>query len=96
MKHDIDHLFAYHSPKGDQPAQYEAIRAAGRHFARIVLANTTEGEDQDTAIRHIRDAVMTSNASIALELPAPSQSAINSTIDLIIRQSIQRNARRLG
>lgn len=97
MKHDIDHIFSYHAPRDGQPAKYEAIRAAGRHFARIVLANTTEGEDQDIVIRHIRDAVMTANASIALVLaPSPGAVALGDAIDRIIRQSNERNARIRG
>lgn len=63
----IDDLFSYHAPKADQPERYESIRAAAREFAKVVVANTPDSADQTTAIRKIREAVMTANASIALE-----------------------------
>ena len=64
---EIENLFSYHAPSGDQAARYEAIRSAARHMAAIIVANTPEGADQTTAIRKLRECVMTANASIALE-----------------------------
>ena len=46
---------------------YEAIRAAGREFARVVVALTPPSADQTTAVRTIREAVMWANAAIACE-----------------------------
>lgn len=66
-KVDLDHVFSYHAPKGDQPARYEAIRAAARLFAGVVEEFTPEGADQTAAIRKIREATMTANAAIALD-----------------------------
>ncbi len=66
-KYDLDHIFSYHSPKGDQPAKYEAIRAAAKNFAKVVLENTPSGEDRASALREIRTAMMTANAAVALE-----------------------------
>ena len=60
-------VFSYHSPSGDQPARYEAVREAARSFAIVVLANVPACADQQAAIRHIREAVMTANAGIALD-----------------------------
>lgn len=67
LSEKIDTLFSYHAPKGDQPKQYEEIRAAAKAFAQIILANTPAGADQTTAIRKLRECVQTANASIALE-----------------------------
>lgn len=64
---DIQELFTYHAPKPDQLERYEAIRTAARAFATVLVANTQPSADQTTAIRHLRDSVMTANASIALE-----------------------------
>jgi hypothetical protein len=66
-KFDLDHVFSYHSPKDDQPAKYEAIRAAAKNFAKVVLVHTPECADQSAALRHIRDAAMTANAAVALD-----------------------------
>jgi hypothetical protein len=62
----LNHLFSYHKPEGDQPVRYEAIRAGAKAFAQILVENTPEGADQAAAIRHLREAVMTANAAIAL------------------------------
>ena len=64
---DLDHVFSYHSPKDDQPAKYEAIRAAAKHFAKVVLESTPNCADQSSALRDIRNAAMTANAAVALE-----------------------------
>lgn len=64
---DIDKLFTYHAPKEGQPVRYERIRGAAKELALIIVQNTPESADQTAAIRKLREAVMTANASIALE-----------------------------
>ena len=64
--YDLDHIFKYHQPQEGDPARYEAIREAGKHLAQAILDNAPAGADQTTAIRKIREAVMTANAAIAL------------------------------
>lgn len=66
-KEVIDDLFSYHAPKDDQPQRYEEIRSAAKQFAHILVSMTPAGPDQSTAIRKLRECVMTANASIALE-----------------------------
>jgi hypothetical protein len=63
---DLDHIFKYHSPTQDQLPKYEAIRAAAKVFAAVLLANTPASADQTAAMRHLRECVMTANASVAL------------------------------
>jgi hypothetical protein len=63
---DLDHLFTYHSPDLAQMGQYSIIRNTAKFFAQVILDTTPPGADQSAAIRHIRDAVMTANAAIAL------------------------------
>jgi hypothetical protein len=67
MAFDLNHIFTYHRPTEDQLPKYEMIRDAAKTFASVVLACTPAGEDQSVAIRHIRDAVMTANAAVALK-----------------------------
>jgi hypothetical protein len=67
MAFDVEDLFSYHAPKDDQPQKYEAVRAAAKQFAKVLIANTYASADQTAAIRLLRQAVMTANASIALE-----------------------------
>ncbi len=64
-KDNIDDVFTYHAPVGDQPTRYANIRTACKAAALAILENTEMGGDQQAAIRHIREAQMTANASIA-------------------------------
>lgn len=64
---DLENLFTYHPPSLRQMGQYEAIRTAAKYFATVILRNTPGNADQTTAIRKLRECVMTANASIALE-----------------------------
>lgn len=64
---DIDNIFSYHPPKGDQLEKYNAIREGGKAFALVILENTPASPDQSVAIRKVREAVMTANAAIALK-----------------------------
>ena len=57
--------FTYHKPEGDQAKRYEEIRTAAAGFAKVIVDNTPASADQTAAIRKVREAVMTANASIA-------------------------------
>jgi hypothetical protein len=59
-------LFRYHPPTPDTLPKYAAINQAAKNFAEIVLANCPGSADRSAAIRLIRDARMTANASVAL------------------------------
>ena len=61
----IEVLFTYHQPFGDQPARYVRIREAGKALAKVIHAELAPGPDRTAAIRKVREAVMTANASIA-------------------------------
>ena len=61
-----DDIFTYHAPNAEQILQYKAIREAGLALVRTIIANTPGCPDQSAAIRHVREAVMTANAAIAL------------------------------
>jgi hypothetical protein len=63
----IAELFKYHAPREDQLPKYDAIRTAAKHFAEILLKNTTYGADQSDALRKLRECVMVANASVALD-----------------------------
>ena len=64
---DIENIFTYHAPFGDQPRKYQAIREAAKTLAQIIVDNTPPSADQTAAIRKVREAVMTANAAIALD-----------------------------
>jgi hypothetical protein len=66
MAFDLEDIFSYHAPTAGQPARYEAIRAAAKVFAAVLLDNTVPCADQTAAVRKLRECVFTANASIAL------------------------------
>jgi len=64
---DLDNIFKYHSPTPDQLPKYANIRAAAHVFAKTIVDNTPPGADQTAAVRKVREAAFTANASIALD-----------------------------
>lgn len=64
---DLNNVFSYHYPEHEQLAQYEAIRQAAKVFATVICDNTPRCADQVAALRKVREAVWTANASIALK-----------------------------
>jgi hypothetical protein len=65
-KANLDDVFSYHPPSGQQPTQYARVREAAKAMADVILENTPNCADQQAALRHLREAVMTANAAIAL------------------------------
>lgn len=64
-KSELNNLFSYHPPKGDQVDRYGKLREAGKALAETILECTPPSADQHAAIRKVREAVMTANAAIA-------------------------------
>jgi hypothetical protein len=63
----LDNWFAYHKPSADQIDDYAILRAAAKEFALVIVKTCPPSADRTVAIRHVRDAVMSANASIACE-----------------------------
>lgn len=63
---DVQHVFSYHKPFGDQPARYEAIRTVARDLATIIQMSTPASREQSVALTNLQQAVMWANAAIAL------------------------------
>lgn len=61
----LDNWFSYHAPVGDQALRYEAIRAGGKVFATLLIRLCPATPERSTALRMIREAVYSANASIA-------------------------------
>lgn len=61
----IEELFTYHPPTPEQAENYKEIRSAAKVLVRIIDRVCPAGPDRTTAVRKIREAVMTANASIA-------------------------------
>lgn len=62
---DLERLFTYHAPKGDQGERYEHIRLAAKLFAETIVDLSPPSREQTHAINKIQEAVMWANAGIA-------------------------------
>lgn len=66
MKFDVNNVFSYHTPTGDQPQRYEMIRSQAKIMAETINVITPGSPEKDIALRKLQEAVMWANASVAL------------------------------
>lgn len=66
-KGNLDEVFTYHSPTPEQQAKYSVLRYAAGDFAKVILDNVPACADRAAALRHVREAMMTANAAVALD-----------------------------
>jgi hypothetical protein len=65
--HDtIETLFTYHSPTPAQVSALANVRTSAKALAYVIDHNCPAGADRTAAMRLLREAVMTANASIVL------------------------------
>lgn len=64
-KDALEELFTYHAPSEEQKIAYAEIRSHALKLARVIDGCCPAGPDRTAAIRLLREAVMTANASIA-------------------------------
>ena len=57
--------FTYHTPQGDQPERYVAIRDAARVLAESIVEKTPASREQSLAITALEECVFWANAAIA-------------------------------
>lgn len=62
---NLDNWFSYHPPRPEQVPVFEAIRDAGHEMAEKIMSLVPNSPDRTVAIRHVREAVMAANASLA-------------------------------
>lgn len=63
----LEKVFTYHPATEAQLPKYHAVREAAKAFAGVLLDNCPECADRTVALRLVREAAMTANASIALD-----------------------------
>lgn len=67
MKHeDLDNIFTYHAPFGDQTARYQEIRAKAKELASMILTFCPPSREQSLAVTSVQQSVMWANAAIAI------------------------------
>lgn len=62
---DLERLFTYHPPIGNQPERYEHLRRKGHELAALIQDLAPDSAERTIAVRNVREAVMWANAAIA-------------------------------
>jgi hypothetical protein len=71
--YDIDNIFTYHPPFGNQAERYEHIRNYAKALARTILTACPESAERTLALRKIEESVMWANSSIARNEKPPAE-----------------------
>jgi len=62
---NLDSMFVFHAPKGDQAERYGEIRAAARELAAFISERCPKSRELSMALSHVDEAVFCANAAIA-------------------------------
>jgi len=63
---NVDEVFTYHAPKGNQPERYIAIREKAKELARLIIESTPQSREQSVALTNVQQAIMWANSAIAI------------------------------
>lgn len=63
---DVENVFCYHAPKGNQPERYVMIREKAKELANLIIEKTPPSAEQTLALRDLQRCVMMANAAIAI------------------------------
>jgi len=66
MPFDVEKIFTYHKPHGDQQFRYESLRAKAKELAKRIEENCPESREKALALTNLQQAIMWANASIAI------------------------------
>ena len=62
---NLNNIYTYHAPKGDQQERYEDIREKARELAELIERGCPDSREKSLAHTKLEEAVMWANASIA-------------------------------
>lgn len=65
MLYDIEKIYSYHKPSGEQTEKYEALRNKARELAVLMGEAVPECRELSLARTKLEEAVMWTNAGIA-------------------------------
>jgi hypothetical protein len=65
-KEQIDNVFTYHAPKGDQQNRYVEIREKAKELALLINKDCPESREKSIAFTKLQECVQMANASIAI------------------------------
>ncbi len=63
----VHEVCRYHKPTDEQIHKLARIRRAAEEMMNAIVDNVAECEDQETAIRYVRQAMMFANQGVTLE-----------------------------
>ena len=63
---DIDNIFMYHAPKGNQAERYVRLREKAKELANLIAEETPQSREQSLAFTSLQQTVMWANAAIAI------------------------------
>ena len=63
---DIESIFTYHKPFGDQPNRYEILRGDAKELANLIIDCCPDSRERSLAITSLQQTIMWANASIAI------------------------------
>jgi hypothetical protein len=62
----IDDIFSYHKPSGNQAERYETLRHQAKLLAFAIQNSCPESREKSLAFTNLQQVVMWANASIAI------------------------------
>ncbi len=62
----IDNIFTYHAPFGDQAERYHQIRAYAKSMAHVINDACPESREKSIALTLLQQSIQMANASIAI------------------------------
>jgi hypothetical protein len=71
MPFDVNRVFTYHAPFGNQPERYEALRNKARELGQMIQDVTPESREQSLALTKLQECVQMANAAIAINESRP-------------------------
>jgi len=66
---NVDKIFTYHRPTGDQQRRYQSLRNLAKDFAWEIMASCPQSRERSLALTNLQQTVMWANASIACNEP---------------------------
>lgn len=62
----LEEMFTYHAPKGNQQERYQYLRKQAKRFAEAIIHLCPPSREQSIALTKIQEASMMANAAIAI------------------------------
>ena len=62
---ELDKVYTYHPPQGNQQERYVTIREMAKAFAALILGATPTSREQSLALTKLEEGVMWANSAIA-------------------------------